>query len=136
MVLDKFRNGKKALWQFDDSKFHSFTYVPDAAQGIALLGNTPDAYGQVWHLPTSSERLTGKDFIEKIAQEMNVKSRYFIFTRIMMHLIGIFVPIVKELREMAYQYDRDYIFNSSKFEKRFSYPPTSYCEGIKNKVNS
>jgi nucleoside-diphosphate-sugar epimerase len=136
MALDKFRNGKKAFWQVNDSKLHSFTYVPDAARAIALLGNTPDTYGQVWHLPTCSEKLTGKDFIEKIAQEMNVKPQYYIFTRLMMRLIGIFVPVVKELREMAYQYDRDYIFDSSKFEKRFSYSPTSYSEGIKKTVNS
>ena len=27
-------------------------YTPDAARAVALLGNTPDAFNQVWHLPT------------------------------------------------------------------------------------
>lgn len=134
MVVDEYRKGKKAFWQVDASKLHAFTYTPDAAKATALLGNTPDAYGEVWHLPTSSEKLTGKEFIEKVAAEMNVKPRYYIFSRLMMRLIGLFVPIVGELREMAYQYDRDYVFDSSKFEQRFAYTPVSYAEGIKNMV--
>lgn len=132
MVADEYRKGKKAFWQVDASKTHTFTYTPDAAKATALLGNTPDAYDQVWHLPTSSEKLTGRDFIEKVAAEMKVAPKYYIFSRGMMGLMGLFVPIVKELKEMAYQYDRDYVFNSSKFEQRFGFTPTSYTEGIKS----
>jgi nucleoside-diphosphate-sugar epimerase len=130
-VVDEFRKGKKAFWQINTSKVHSFTYVPDIGKSLALLGNTPDVYGEVWHLPTSSEKWTGKDFIDTIAAEMNLKPRYYIFSRLMMQVLGLFVPILKELKEMAYQYDSDYVFDSSKFEKRFSYKPVSYAEGIK-----
>ena len=136
MVIDEYKKGKKAFWQADSSKVHAFTYVPDAAKATALLGNTPDAFGQVWHLPTSSEKLNGKEFIEKIAREMDVKPRYYILTKLMMRLIGIFVPIVSEIREMAYQYDCDYVFDSSKFEERFSYSPATYTEGIRNTVRT
>lgn len=134
MVIDEYRKGKKAFWQVNASRLHAFTYIPDAAKATAILGNTPDAFGTVWHLPTSSEKMTGKEFIEKIALEMNVKPRYYILTNWMMSLLGFFVPIVKEIKEMAYQYDRDYVFDSSKFEKRFSYSPVSYSEGIKKSV--
>ncbi|WP_031530864.1 NAD-dependent epimerase/dehydratase family protein [Dyadobacter crusticola] len=133
-VTDEFRKGKKAFWQMDASKLHSFTYVPDIGKSLALLGNTPDVYGEVWHLPTSPERFTGKQFIEMVAAEMNVQPRYYIFAKWMMQLLGLFVPILKELKEMAYQYDRDYVFDSSKFEKRFSYKPVSYAEGIRQMV--
>jgi len=44
--------------------------------------------------------------------------------------MGIFMPIMRETYEMLYQYDRDYIFDSSKFEQRFGYQPTPYTEGI------
>ena len=52
----------------------------------------------------------------------------------MVRMIGLFVPIMKEMVEMIYQYDRDYVFDSSKFEKRFDFKPTSYPEGIKEIV--
>jgi nucleoside-diphosphate-sugar epimerase len=44
------------------------------------------------------------------------------------------MPMMKEMPEMMYQYDRDYFFDSSKFVKRFNFVPTTYQEGIRNTV--
>jgi nucleoside-diphosphate-sugar epimerase len=129
-VEGEYKKGKKAYWQHDVNKVHTFTYTPDAAKGTAILGNTPDAFGQVWHLPTSSEKLTGKEFIERVAAEMQVQPKYYILSGFMMGLLGLIIPIVKEIKEMSYQYDRDYVFDSSKFEKRFNFKPTTYAVGI------
>ncbi len=129
-VIDKFKKKQKAYWQADAHKIHSFTYTPDAAKAVAMLGNMPDAYNQTWHLPTSSEKLTGVDFINEVAEAMNVKPRYFTLSKTMIALTGLFSPILKELMEMQYQNDRDYFFDSSKFNKRFSFTPTGYKEGI------
>ena len=133
-VVDKFQKKQKAFWQANVQKIHSFTFTLDAARGTAMLGNTTDAYGQVWHLPTSSERRVGKDFIEMVAGEMDIAPRYFVMTGFMLSMAGLFVPIVRELKEMLYQYDQDYFFDSSKFEKRFSFRPTLYADGIKQMV--
>lgn len=135
-VQEEFKKGKRAYWQLDDTKIHTFTYTPDAAKGTAIIGNTPDAFGQVWHLPTSSEKVTGKEFIERIAGIMQVQPKYYILARWMMGLMGLFVPIVKEIKEMSYQYDRDYIFDSSKFEKRFNFKPTTYATGLQASIAS
>ncbi|WPQ65838.1 NAD-dependent epimerase/dehydratase family protein [Chitinophaga sancti] len=135
-VQEEFKKGKRAYWQLDDTKIHTFTYTQDAAKGTAIIGNTPDAFGQVWHLPTSSEKVTGKEFIERIAGIMQVQPKYYILARWMMGLMGLFVPIVKEIKEMSYQYDRDYIFDSSKFEKRFNFKPTTYATGLTASVAS
>ncbi len=134
MVFDKFKKKQTANWQVDAKKIHSFTYTPEAGKAVALLGNTPDAYNHTWHLPTSSEKWTGVDFINHIAEAMNTKPRYFTLSKTMIALTGLFSPIVKELKEMQYQNDRDYFFDSSKFNKRFSYTPVSYKEGIKEIV--
>ena len=45
-------------------------------------------------------------------------------------------PVMRESREMLYQYDKDYVFNSDKFEKRFAFQPTSYEDGIKEVLRS
>ncbi|MGN6247346.1 MAG: NAD(P)H-binding protein [Ginsengibacter sp.] len=130
MVFDKLKKNQKANWQADATKIHSFTYTPDAAKAVALLGNTSDTYNQTWHLPTSPERWTGVDFINQVADAMNVKPRYFTLSKTMISLTGLFSPLVKELKEMQYQNDQNYFFDSSKFDKRFSFTPTSYKEGI------
>ncbi|HAF29274.1 MAG TPA: NAD-dependent dehydratase [Bacteroidales bacterium] len=133
-VFNNFKNGKKANWLGSINFKHSFTYTPDAAKAVALLGNTPDAYGQVWHLPTCSDPFTGKEWIENIAKEMGVKTNYQLAPKLIVRILGLFIPIMKEMVEMIYQYDRDYVFDSGKFEKRFNFKPTPYIEGIKTIV--
>ena len=42
---------------------------------------------------------------------------------------------MKELKEMMYQYNDDYIFKSEKFAKRFpDFKVTSYDDGVKQTV--
>lgn len=135
-AIDNYKKGKKAFWQSDATKIHSMTFTPDAAKATALLGNTDDAFGQVWHLPTSSEKLTGKDFIEMTAKAMNVEPKYYVLNKFMIGLIGIFIPLVRELKEMQYQNDQDYFFDSSKFEKRFRINATTYKHGIEETVSA
>ncbi len=135
LVFQKLKNGKTAQWMLNDSVKHSFTFTPDAAAAAAVLGNTDSAYGRVWHLPTDKNALTGKEFIELTAKEFGVKPNYFILKKWMLQSYGIFNPIVKELIEMLYQMDYDYLFDSSDFENNF-FKPTNYAEGIKSVVNS
>ncbi len=133
-VFNNFSKGKKAFWFSSVNFKHSFTYVPDAARATALLGNTPEAFNQVWHLPTASNPLTGKEWIEAIAKEMGVEPKYQLVSKFMLRLIGLFQPVMREMTEMLYQYDRDYVFDSSKFESYFDFKPTSYQTGIKTIV--
>jgi len=134
MVVKNFKKGKAANWFMDADKKHSFTFVPDAAKATAILGNTADAFNQSWHLPTDKNTLTGRQFIKLFAEEMNVRNRVSVMPMWLIRTVGFFVPILKEMPEMMYQYDRDYIFDSSKFEKRFNFKATPYREGVKMTV--
>jgi nucleoside-diphosphate-sugar epimerase len=134
MVYKNFLKGRRANWFIDADKKHSFTYTPDAAKATALLGNTDDAYNTIWHLPTDKNTLTGREFIELFSKEMKVSNKLVVMPMWMVKLAGIFVPVLKEMREMMYQYDRDYFFDSSKFDKRFNFKTTTYQEGVRNTV--
>jgi len=126
--------GGKANILGSDKFLHAYTYTPDAAKSTAILGNTEDAFNQVWHLPTAKNPLTGKQLVELIAAELGVKPRHQNVSKFMVRIIGLFVPIMKEIVEMMYQNDRDYVFDSTKFEKRFSFKPTPYTVGIKEVI--
>lgn len=135
-VFKPLSQGKKAQCLGSVDVKHSFTYTPDAGKATALLGNTNDAYGEVWHLPTAGKPYTMKELIGIIAGELGVKPRYLVANKLMVRIIGLFVPVMKEMAEMMYQYDRDYIFNSDKFEKQFNFKPTAYLEGIKQIIQT
>ncbi len=134
VVYKNLKKGKKPNWFVDGDKKHSFTYTPDAARATALLGNTPDAFNQVWHLPPDKNQLTGREMAELFMREMKVNSKLSVLPMWMIKVIGLFVPFMKEMPEMMYQYDRDYFFDSSKFEKRFNMQPTYYPQGVREIV--
>jgi nucleoside-diphosphate-sugar epimerase len=135
-VFKPLSQGKKANWLGRDDKKHSFTYVPDAARATALLGNTPSAFGQVWHLPTAPHPYTGRQWVEHIAAALGTKPAYRVAGKGLVRLLGLFMPIMRETVEMLYQYDRDYVFDSRKFETAFDFSPTPYEEGIRNVIQA
>lgn len=134
LVAEKLKNGKKAQWLANANTIHSMTYIPDAAKATALLGNTGDAYGEIWHLPTDSYPLTGKEFMQMTADAMNVKLKYSVLKPWLLKTIGLFNPVLNEISEMLYQNKYDYIFDSSKFDERFDFNKTTYKQGINEMV--
>jgi nucleoside-diphosphate-sugar epimerase len=131
MIFDKMKKGKTAQCFANAKQPHSFTYTPDAAQALYLLANTETAFGQTWHLPTARPALTANEFISLAAKYMKAGNKVQVLPKWLVQVIGLFVPIMKELGEMFYQYEFPYHFDSSKFEKAFQFKPTSYEDGIR-----
>jgi nucleoside-diphosphate-sugar epimerase len=130
MVLSKYAKGEKAMWLGKAKTKHSFTFIPDAGRAMYLLGQNPESDNQIWHLPTAPP-LTGNEFVNLAAGVFNVQPKYIQVNKLMLQLMGLFNKVIKDSVEMYYQYDHDYIFDSTKFEKAFGVQPTSYADGIK-----
>lgn len=130
MVLDRLSKKKTPQWLGDPDTLHSFTYVPDAAKGVFTLGVNPESDNQIWHLPTAPA-MKGLDFINLASTIFGADPKFSRVNKFMLQAIGLFNPIIKNTVEMYYQYQCDYIFNSSKFEKAFAWGPRSYEEGIR-----
>jgi nucleoside-diphosphate-sugar epimerase len=136
LVFGKISQGKTATWLGNPKCRHSFTYVPDAVQATALLGNTPDAYGEVWHLPTHTDPPKGQEWVEEAARQCGTPPKLRSVGRGMLRFLGLFVPIMGQLVEMMYQYEQDYVFSSAKYDKRFGPMATTYQDGIKAVLKS
>jgi len=131
LVFDKLAKGAKASWLANDSVKHSFTFTSDAARSLVLLAESENAWNQTWHVPTAPDPPTGKQFIELVAKEFRTQPKYRVLTRPMLRVAGWFDTTVRELYEMLYQYEFDYIFDSTKFTTAFRSQPTSYAEGVR-----
>jgi nucleoside-diphosphate-sugar epimerase len=131
MVVDNFMKGKKAQAFGNINKIHTYTFTPDAAKATALLGNTVDAFNQVWHVPTTKDKLTNLQWIQLIANELKVEAKIQTIPVWLIKILGLFIPVMKEFPEMIYQYEQDYIFDSTKFEKRFGIVATAPKDGIR-----
>ena len=135
-VFERLRAGKAPQWIGDPNAVHTFTYTPDTGRAVAVLGSTPEAYGQTWHLPTSKEPLTGADFARLACELAKQPYKLQVAPRWMLRLMGIFVPVLRENEEMMYQFDYDYRFDSSKIETTFGLKATSYRQGISESLRS
>jgi len=133
LVIDKLMKGKRALWMIDDSVFHSFTYTLDIAKAIVLLSGTEECYNQVWHLPTS-DPAEGQTFIHIVANNLMIAPDYTVMDKWMLKFAGLFDKNTSESAEMAYQYETNYFFDSTKFNEYFNYTPLHYYNGIQETI--
>jgi len=134
LVIDNLKKGKKAYWLLNDKVKHSFTYTTDAARAVALIGNTPEAFNQTWHLPTDSNAMTGEEYIKLTAELLGVPAKSAVYKKWQLKLVGFFNSDIKETYEMLYQSEFEYLFDSSKFESYFKIKPTPYKDGIKSSI--
>jgi nucleoside-diphosphate-sugar epimerase len=131
LVFQRLLKGQQAQWLVNAQVRHSFTYIPDAARALCLLAQDDNSWNQVWHLPTAARPLTGAGFSERAAAELQKASKYTVLSKWMVRLGGIFDRTTAELYEMLYQYESEYIFDSTKFETAYSFQPTPYEHGIR-----
>jgi nucleoside-diphosphate-sugar epimerase len=131
MVFGPFHKNQKAMCLVTDSAPHSYTYTVDAAQALVTLAGSESSWNQTWHLPTTPNPPTAKQFIACAAKEMGLPPKYRVLSKPMVRIFGWFNPTVGEVYEMLYQNDAPYLFDSSKFARAFGLAGTPYAEGIR-----
>ena len=136
LVFEPFAKKRKASWLVNDAVPHSLTYTPDAAQSLLQLAERTGAWNQTWHVPTTPNPLTGKEFVAIAAREFGVAPTYRVLSRPMLRVAGWFDPLVAESYEMLYQSDSPYLFDSGKFTREFGFAGTPYADGIRTTAAS
>jgi len=107
--------GKTATVLGDPDQPHTYTYIPDIGEGLAVLGEHPDAPGQVWHLPNDPNTHTTRQLVDLVF-ELAGQSR----TRLrqikpwMIRIAALTNRTLRELPEMQYQFEEPFIVDSSK----------------------
>lgn len=130
-IIEPLANGKPARVFLRDDTLRTLIYTPDASRAMALLGNTPDAYDQTWHLPCDDDRLTYRAFIYLAAEQFGTAPQYRILRRWQLRLAGRFNKTVREAAELLPRYTVDNIFVSDKFKERFpDFRVTTYRDGL------
>ena len=131
LVFDKFAQGAKASWLVNDAVRHSWAFTPDAGKSLALLAQSDSAWNRTWHVPAAPNPPTGKEFIEIAANAFRAEPNYRVLSRPLIKLAGFFNADIRESYEMLYQYDSEYLFDSTQFSTTFRFTPTSYEDGIR-----
>jgi nucleoside-diphosphate-sugar epimerase len=140
VLFARLRSGKAPQWVGDPERVHTFSYTPDIGRALAMLGQNPNAFGQTWHLPTAQtlngSAVTGRALTRAACAIARQPDRLQVAPRWLLHAMGWFVPVLRENREMMYQYEHDYRFDSRKFEQKFGLQPTPYGDGLAQTLRS
>jgi len=140
LVVRRLLEGKRPQWPGRLERLHSLTYIGDVGGALLRLVFDPTAQNQVWHLPTRRPPMSGSALIKLVAEgvggSVGGRSRPTVLRPHSIRLRGMLDRTVGEVSEMLYQTRYDYIFDSTKFERHFQVPPTSYEQGVRFTVTS
>jgi nucleoside-diphosphate-sugar epimerase len=117
--------GKTASVLGDLDQPHTYSYIPDIGEGLAVLGEHPDAPGEVWHLPNDPDTRTTRqlvDIVYRHAGQQRTKVRAL--PVLMLRGVGLFNATVRGLLEMRYQYEEPFVVDSSKMTTKLGVQAT------------
>jgi nucleoside-diphosphate-sugar epimerase len=126
--------GRTVRWVGRLDQPHTLSYLEDVAAGLATLGSDDRADGQAWHLP-AAEPLTGRQFLELVVAASGGRSRIATSSAAMTRLAGVFVPFIREVGEVLYEFQAPYVVDWSKFQRAFGpVSPTPHAEAVARTV--
>jgi nucleoside-diphosphate-sugar epimerase len=127
--------GRTVRWVGRLDQPHTLSYLGDVAAGLATLGEQDRADGQVWHLP-AADPLTGRGFLELVVAASGGRSRIAASSAAMVRVAGVFVPFIREVGEVLYEFQAPYVVDWSKFGQAFGpVTPTPHAEAVARTVD-
>lgn len=127
--------GRTVRWVGRLDQPHTLSYLEDVAAGVATLGEQDRADGQVWHLP-AADPLTGRQFLELVVAASGGRSRIATSSAAMVRVAGVFVPFIREVGEVLYEFQAPYVVDWSKFGQSFGpFTPTPHAEAVARTVD-
>ncbi|MCZ8521638.1 MULTISPECIES: NAD-dependent epimerase/dehydratase family protein [Paenibacillus] len=129
-TLESIAAGKMAFFIGGMRVPREYVYLPDAAVMIAELAAREDAYGENWNLPGAGV-ISGREIV-RIAQRASGASNPVIsLGKAGLSLLGLFVPVMKEVVEMLYLTEEPLRLSGDKYERRIgNIPATPFIDGI------
>jgi nucleoside-diphosphate-sugar epimerase len=117
---------------------HTYHFIPDVAAGLAALGEATDEAsgapeGTGWILPCAPAGTT-RQLIAGFAAAAGIPAPVKRMPRPMVKLVGLFMPILREVDEMLYQWDEPFVADDRAFRARFGLQPTAPDEAARQTV--
>jgi nucleoside-diphosphate-sugar epimerase len=125
--------GKRADFIGDPDVPHTYSYVPDIAAGLVILGTDERSVGQVWHLP-GPQTVTTRALLDLVAAEVNHPVGIRKIPKLAVRALGLFNPMMRELAEMSYEFEQPFVLDTSKYESTFGAAGTPLATAISETI--
>jgi nucleoside-diphosphate-sugar epimerase len=129
--------GRTATVLGDPDQPHTYTYVPDIGEGLAVLGEHPDAPGQVWHLPNDPDTRTTRQLVDLVYRQAGrPRGRLRRLPPVVLRALGLVDPTVRELVEMQYQFEEPFVVDSSRITDKLGVEATPLDQALADTLRS
>jgi nucleoside-diphosphate-sugar epimerase len=112
---------------------HTYTYISDFGEALAILGERDEALGQAWHVP-NPPTLTQRELVTLFFKEAGLEPKFSVMGKFMLTLGGLFIPAAREMIEMAYEFEKPFLVNSDKFIRAFGNIATPHETAVKETI--
>ncbi|MCC3769679.1 NAD-dependent epimerase/dehydratase family protein [Streptomyces sp. UNOC14_S4] len=128
------KRGKPVSTLGDPDAPHSWSYLPDIARALVEVAGEERAWGRAWHVPTAPA-LSVREMVGRLAAQAGtgpVAVRRL--PPVALGVASLFSPMIRELKEIRYQFDRPFVVDSSAYEAEFAVRATPVDEQVEATV--
>jgi nucleoside-diphosphate-sugar epimerase len=115
---------------------HTYANTTDNGKALVALALDSNTYGKVWHLPVG-EPIAIEEVIAIFNKELGTQFKVSFLPSWMRRKLLYFVPSLREVSEILYQFDNEYVMSFDKFKQYFpDFNIRTYEQGIREMINS
>lgn len=134
--LDRMLDGKNPQLLVNPDVLHTYANTTDNGRALVELALDSTTYGQVWHLPVGNP-VTFHEILEICNRVLEGDFKLSVIASPIRKLLMLFMPQLRELEEMRYQFDQPYVMSWEKFRNHFpEFQVTSYEDGIREMIET
>jgi nucleoside-diphosphate-sugar epimerase len=112
---------------------HTYTYIKDFAVALIKLSDHQESFGQVWHVP-NAPTITTRELVSIVEKQIDQAVKIRAAGKWMVSLLGLFNPMLKEMKEMMYEWEQPYLVEHKKYENKFGNNSTPHDVAIKETI--
>ena len=121
--------GKKAEVFGNPGALHSYTYVVDFGEALVRLALDERSLGRAWHVP-NAPAVTNREFLRMAAAAAGSEPGSVRRGRLALRMAGLFIPPARELPEVLYEFEEDFVVDHSAFAAVFGEHATPLEESL------
>jgi nucleoside-diphosphate-sugar epimerase len=127
--------GRTAIVLGDPDQPHTYTFIPDIGEGLAVLGEHPDAPGRPWHLPNDPATRTTRELVDVVHRLAGRdRTRLRAVHPVLLRAAAVADPTLREMLEMRYQFDEPFVVDSTPMAELLGVHATPVEEALSRTV--
>ncbi|SNR83560.1 Nucleoside-diphosphate-sugar epimerase [Geodermatophilus saharensis] len=128
--LATLRRGRRAWVVGDPDVARSWSYLPDVAATLAVLGTDERAPGRAWHVPSSPPR-SQRQALADLAGAMGVPPVPVSgIPWPVLSAVGVFSPMMREVVDVRHQFDQEYVLDATATTETFGLTATPWPQVV------